>query len=92
MWFLFGSCAIITGILSLSFSFLGKESKWFRFSSLSLTALTVCDFYADAARRVLVRDWSGLEDIVPAVSRGLWICVVASILINGISLFYRKKD
>jgi len=35
-------------------------------------------------------DWSALMDVVPAMTRSLWFLVIASILINGISLFVRK--
>ena len=38
------------------------EGKWFGFISMSLTIFTMCSFYSDGARRVVVEDWSGLMD------------------------------
>lgn len=49
MWLFFGIGAIIFAILNLVWSFQNKESKWFRFASLALTALTVCAVYSDDA-------------------------------------------
>jgi len=68
-----------------------KSSKWFGFISLSLTALTVCAFYSDAAMRVINEDWGGLMDILPSTSKALWICVIISILANSIMLLGDKK-
>jgi len=90
MWMLFGFGAIAAVIFNLAFYVKGREPKWFRFSGLSLTALTVCAFYSDGASRVLSGDWGGLMDIMPTMSVFLWICVGISIILNGISLLPRK--
>ena len=95
MWFLwpvFGVAAIIAAVLNLAFCFSGKEAKYFRFASLSLTALTMCAMYSMVNNWVLYEDWSALMDVVPAMTRALWFLVIASILINGLSLFVRKGD
>lgn len=91
MWILLGVAAIITAILNIIFFAAHKETKYLRFASLSLTALTVCSFYYDAAQRVIKEDWSGLMDILPTMSKALWVCVILSILINCISLFSRSE-
>lgn len=91
MWMLFGAGAIITALLNVIWMLFRRETKWFRFISLSLTALTVCAFYAQSNRWVQAGDWSALMDVVPGVSAWLWILTAASIVINGISLF-QKKD
>lgn len=83
--------AIIAAILNLIYMFNNKETKWFRFASLSLTALTVCAFYADGALRVVNKDWSGLMDTMPIANKILWFCVISSIIINSISLFKENK-
>ena len=67
-----------------------KNEKWFRFAALSFTALTVCSFYSDGAMRVLNEDWGGLMDIMPTMSKALWVCVGISILLNSVSLFREK--
>lgn len=91
MWLAMGVGAIIFTILNLVWLFKQKSSKWFGFISLSLTALTVCAFYSDAAMRVINEDWGGLMDILPSMSKALWICVIISILANSIMLLGDKK-
>ena len=91
MWLAMGAGAIIFAILNLVWLFKQKSSKWFGFISLSLTALTVCAFYSDAAMRVINEDWGGLMDILPSMSKALWICVIISILANSITLLGDKK-
>lgn len=90
MWFVFGAAAIIAAILNLYFCFSGREAKYFRYASLSLTALTMCAQYSMVNNWVFEKDWSALMDVVPATTRLLWILVIASILINGVSLFIKK--
>ena len=91
MWLIIAIGAIIFAILNIVFSFNNKNSKWFGFISLSLTALTVCAFYSEASSHVLKEDWSALMDVIPTVSKMLWFCVFMSILINAIPLFRDKK-
>ena len=91
MWLVMGFGAIIFAILNLVWTSKQKNSKWFGFISLSLTALTVCAFYSDAAMRVINEDWGGLMDILPSTSKALWICVIISILANSIMLLGDKK-
>ncbi|WP_245149686.1 hypothetical protein [Peptoniphilus raoultii] len=70
--------------------FKGKRPKFFRFLSLALTAITLCFFYRDAYIHLNNKDWSGLMDIVPTMSKALFILTFASIIINGLSLFKAK--
>ena len=91
MWLVMGFGAIVFAILNLVWTSKQKNSKWFGFISLSLTALTVCAFYSDAAMRVINEDWGGLMDILPSMSKALWICVILSILVNSIMLLGDKK-
>lgn len=90
MWAFLGLGAIAFAVMNLEWSLKGRETKWFRFASLSLTALTVCAFYTDGALRLENRDLAGLMDVMPAMSKALWVCVVLSILINSVSLFRDK--
>ncbi len=90
MWLILGIGAILSAILNLVRTFTGKDASRFRVISLSLTALTVCAFYNDGAQRVLHEDWGGLMDIMPVMSKTLWVCVILSILVNGISFLIIK--
>ena len=91
MWMVLGVAAIITAILNVVWSTSNRDAKWFRFASLSLTALTLCAFYSADAKWVLNKDWAALMDVVPIMSKALWVLTTLSILINSISLF-RKSD
>ena len=91
MWLVMGFGAIVFAILNLVWTSKQKNSKCFGFISLSLTALTVCAFYSDAAMRVINEDGGGLMDILPSMSKALWICVIISILVNSITLLGDKK-
>ena len=90
MWALFGGCAIITAILNIVWYFREKNSDLLRFSSISLTALTMCAFYNQSNQWVIAEDWSALMDVMPTMSTTLWVLVIASILINGSTLIKRK--
>ncbi len=91
MWIVLGAGAIIFAALNVIWMLRSKSAKWFRFISLSLTVLTICAFYADGASRVLNNDLSGLMDIMPTMSKMLWVGSIASILINAISLIKESK-
>jgi len=92
MWFVFGSGAIIAAGFNIIWTVKGKDAKWFRFISLSLTALTLCAFHSQDAVWVLHQDWAALEDVVPAMSRGNWGLTLISIALNSISLLKSKTD
>ena len=47
-------------------------------------------FHQNAANFVAQEDFSALMDIVPTMSKILWVCTFISIVINSISLFKRK--
>lgn len=91
MWIFFGIGAIITGLLNLVWYAKGKNPEIFRFASISLTALTVCATYTMAAKWVISEDWSALMDTMPTMSKAFWFLVIASIMINGITLIKKKK-
>lgn len=90
MWLIFGIGAGIALVLNLIFYKTNGRADIFRFISVSLTALTVCAFYAQNKTWVINEDWGALMDVVPTTATMLWILVFASILINSVSLIKRK--
>ena len=86
MWIIFGIGTILATILNIVMTVKHKEAGCCRFASMSLTALTVCAFYFEAAQRVINAEWGALMDIMPYMSKTLWICVLISIFVNSISL------
>ncbi len=91
MWLFLGIAAIITAVLNIIWTLNGLDAKWFRFISLSLTALTLCAFYTQVYQWILIKDWSALYDVVPTMSKALWIITILSIIINSISLFKKNN-
>ena len=91
MWLVLGLASIITAVVNLISWTRGKETSYYRFASISLTALTMCAFYSDGARRVASESWGTLLDVMPTMSPVLWVCVIISILVNGITLFVKKR-
>lgn len=91
MWLVLGIGAIVSGLLNLYFYFRGKNPKLFRFASLSLTALTLWAFYYSVSSWVLSGDFAAIEDVVPTMSKALFILTLISIFINGFTLKTHKK-
>ncbi|MFR7349695.1 hypothetical protein [Peptoniphilus sp.] len=87
MWLIFGIGAIIFALLNVITTIKNKNAERYRFLSLSLTFLTVCAFYFDGVSRVIKEDWSGLMDIMPTMSKALWVLVILSITVNSVSIF-----
>lgn len=91
MWLIFGIGAIVFALLNVIAAIKNKNAERYRFLSLSLTALTVCAFYFDGASRAIKEDWGGLMDIMPTMSKALWVLVILSIAVNSVSIFKKKR-
>ena len=91
MWLLFGGGAVIFAFLNIVLTLGDRSPRLFGFISLSLTALTVCSFSSDGARRLAEDDLSGLRDIMPIMSYVLWFCTIMSILLNAIPFLKSKR-
>lgn len=87
MWIILGLVAIVFMVLNIV---IRNQHGWLGYISLAFTALTVCAFYQNAANFVAQEDFSALMDIVPTMSKILWVCTFISIVINSIFLFKRK--
>lgn len=90
MWLIFGIGSIIFALLNVMATIKNKNAERYRFLSLSFTALTVCALYFDGASRVIKEDWSSLMDIMPTMSKALWVLVILSIAINSVSILKRN--
>ena len=91
MWVFFGIAAIVFAVLNIVWAIRRREAKWFRFISMSLTALTVCAEYSLIKKWVMHEDWGALMDVVPGMTGALWFLVAASIVINGVSLLLEPR-
>lgn len=90
MWLLFGIIAVVTAVLNIIWTIRKRDAKWFRFISLSFTAFALCAFYALALQWVLTDAADQLLDVMPTLSKVLWVLTGVSVIVNGISLF--RKD
>lgn len=91
MWIVFGVIAIVSALLNVVFTLLGKNSSVFMFISLSFTALTLCAFLQLYSDWVANDDWIALKDTATAYfSVRIWALTISSIVINSVS-FFRKK-
>lgn len=91
MWLISGIAAIVTAALNVISAAKKKEAKWFRFGSLSLTALTLCAFYSAGADWISQEDWAAAADVLPTMSKLLWGLTTVSILLNSVSLFGTRE-
>lgn len=91
MWLIFGIGAIIFAIKNLHNFFSGYDCSKERFISMSLTSLTILSFYLNAASTAKNGDLAALQDVLPSASIALLICTIASIVLNSISLFMKRK-
>lgn len=87
----FGIFAIMAAITSIALKIREEDNKKFSYASVCLTALTMAFFYKDAARMVVEKDFSGLEDVVVTIANPLMYLVIASIVINTLALVDFKK-
>lgn len=46
--------------------------------------------YFDGASRVIKEDWASLMDIMPTMSKALWVLVILSIAVNSVSILKRN--
>ena len=83
------STALITAILNVIWTLRHSEAKWFRFISMSFTALTLCSFYSLAMQWVLNEQADQLLDVMLTLTKCLWFVTISSLIINSISLFKR---
>ena len=88
---------IILGIIAIFFAIKniiawthGKDPQKYRFLSLAFTSLTIFSFYYMGADFLSKGDIAGALDVVPTISKILFFCTIASIIINGITLFKKK--
>jgi len=91
MWLIWGLIAILFAILNVYRTMKNKEAKWFRYLSLSATILTLCAEYSVLNQWVIDKDWSALLDVAPYMTDILWFLSITSIVINSVSLFYKRN-
>ena len=92
MWLYFGIVGIVAAIFNVIWTLRQKDAKWFRYISMAFTALTVCSFYSLAYQWVITKQADQLLDVMPTLSSVLWFLTIASITINGVSLFVKSDS
>ena len=87
MEFILGILAIFFAAANVIAWLNGKDPTKYRFLSMAFTSLTIFAFYNMGAEFLAKGDFAGAQDVIPTISRTLFICTLASIIINGITLF-----
>lgn len=90
MQFILGILAIFFAAANVIAWLNGKDPTKYRFLSMAFTSLTIFAFYNMGAEFLAKGDFAGAQDVIPTISRTLFICTLASIIINGITLFKKK--
>lgn len=90
MEFILGILAIFFAVQNIIAWTHGKDPQKYRFLSLAFTSLTIFSFYYMGAEFLSKGDIAGALDVVPTISEILFFCTIASIIINGITLFKIK--
>lgn len=90
MEFILGILAIFFAAANVIAWLNGKDPTKYRFLSMAFTSLTIFAFYNMGAEFLAKGDFAGAQDVIPTISRTLFICTLASIIINGITLFKKK--
>ena len=83
----FGILAIICALLNVVFTLTGRDSRFFMFASLSFTALTL---YVSRGNDLRIVENIGMDEDLMFTPL-LLVPTLASILINSIGLFGKKK-
>lgn len=92
MWLVFGVIAIIATFINLYLYTKDKNYHLATAIGLSFTALTLVASYSMVSDWVIAEDWIALLDVVPMMSRALWILSIISILLNTIPFFLELKN
>lgn len=92
MWFTLGIIAIAATFLNLYLYAKGRDYKLAMAMGLSFTALTVVADYTMVSDWVKAEDWSALLDVVPIMSKALWILTLLSILMNITPILLEMKN
>ena len=82
MWALFGIAAIITAIMNIVWIIRHRDPKWFRFASLSCTALTWGAFMSKICGWVTSEDWAALAEVIPGASAAMWVSTTMTLRIT----------
>ncbi len=92
MWLVFGGIAVITTFINLYLYTKDKNHHLAKAIGLSFTVLTLVASYSMVSDWVIAEDWIALLDVVPTMSRALWILKIISILLNIIPFFLELKN
>lgn len=91
MEIIFGLIAIFFAVKNILGWLNGKDPSRDRFLSMAFTCLTIFSFYNMGANFLIKEDIAGALDVIPTIRGTLFVCTIASILINGITVFIKKK-
>lgn len=91
MGIIFGLVAIFFAVKNVLALLYGKDPSKDRFLSMAFTCLAIFGFYNMGANFLEKGDIAGALDVIPTIRETLFVCTLGSIIINGITVFIKKK-
>ncbi len=91
MWFFLGCAAIGATFWGMLCGARGKPASFWAALGLALTGLTLCAQYQMIAYWTQSSDWAAIDDVVPTMSKALWILTGISILLNLMMIWMDQK-
>ncbi|WP_454205981.1 hypothetical protein [Peptoniphilus sp. Marseille-Q6390] len=91
MGIIFGLIAIFFATKNVLAWSRGMDSSKDCFLSMAFTCLAIFGFYNMGANFLEKGDIAGALDVIPTIRETLFVCTLASIIINGITVFVKKK-
>ena len=89
---------IICGLIAIFFAVknvlawsMGMDSSKDCFLSMAFSCLAIFSFYNMGANFLIKEDIAGALDVIPTIRGTLFVCTLGSIIINGITVFVKKK-
>ncbi|NLC66919.1 MAG: hypothetical protein GX752_08335 [Clostridium sp.] len=91
MWLIFGGITILATFINLYMYKTGKDYRLAMAMGLSFTALTLIAEYQLVYDWVRAKDYSALLDVMPTMTKVLWLFTIVSILLNIAPIFLELK-
>ena len=91
MGIIFGLIAIFFAVKNILAWLYDKDPSKDMFLSMAFTCLAIFGFYNMGANFLEKEDISGALDVIPTIRETLFVCTIGSIIVNGITVFIKKK-
>lgn len=91
MGIIFGLIAIFFAVKNILAWLYDKDPSKDMFLSMAFTCLAIFGFYNMGANFLEKEDIAGALDVIPTIRWALFVCTIGSIIVNGMTVFVKKK-